>query len=224
MGRGMARPREFDEAAVLDAAMQCFWSRGYEATSVRDLTGRTGLTAASLYNAFGDKRALFQRAFDRYVEASVADRIRRCTAMAPRAAIAAFFADIVSRSLDDRERKGCLLVNSALEIAPHDAAFRPVIAAVLTRIETFFVDRVRAGQADGTITHTLPAEDLARHLLGTLMGVRVLARVRPEQALLDGVVSPALALLAPAGAVAPHGSGAASRQSPRGLDAGQRPA
>ena len=65
----MARPREFDEGAVLDAAA-CFWKQGYEATSVRDLVAQTGITAASLYNAFGDKRALYQKALDHYVEAA----------------------------------------------------------------------------------------------------------------------------------------------------------
>ena len=68
----MARPREFDEGVVLDAAVLCFWNRGYEATSVKDLVERTGITAASLYNAFGDKRAIYERALDRYVEGSVA--------------------------------------------------------------------------------------------------------------------------------------------------------
>ena len=62
----MARPREFDERAVLDAAVQCFWARGYEATSVRDLAQGMGLTSASLYNAFGDKRSLYRRALDHY--------------------------------------------------------------------------------------------------------------------------------------------------------------
>ena len=52
----MARPREFDETAVLEAAIQCFWSQGYEATSVRDLAEKMGITGASLYNTFGDKR------------------------------------------------------------------------------------------------------------------------------------------------------------------------
>ena len=78
----MARPREFDEDAVLDAAVQCFWSGGYEATSVKDLVEKTGITAASLYNAYGDKRELFRTALDRYVEGSVAARIRRCEATA----------------------------------------------------------------------------------------------------------------------------------------------
>jgi TetR/AcrR family transcriptional regulator, transcriptional repressor for nem operon len=194
-GGAMARPREFDEGAVLDAAVLCFWKQGYEATSVRDLVAHIGITAASLYNAFGDKRALYQRALDHYVEASIADRIRRCEALPPRQAIEAFFEDIVKRSLNDRDRKGCMLVNAALDVAPHDPAFRKVVAEVLIGIEAFFLACVRAGQADGTITRSLPAETLSQNLLGVLTGIRVLARVRPERALLEGVVAPALALL-----------------------------
>jgi TetR/AcrR family transcriptional repressor of nem operon len=194
-GGGMARPREFDEGAVLGAAVQCFWKQGYEATSVRDLVAHTGITAASLYNAFGDKRALYQKALDHYIEESVADRIRRCEALPPLRAIEEFFDEIVKRSLNDRDRKGCMLVNAALEVAPHDPAFCKVIAEVLAGLEVFFLACVGAGQADGTITRSLPAETLAQNLLGVLMGIRVLARVRPEQALLEGVAAPALALL-----------------------------
>jgi TetR/AcrR family transcriptional repressor of nem operon len=191
----MARPREFDEAAVLDAAVQCFWTHGFEATSVRDLIDRTGITGASLYNAFGDKRSLYQKALSQYVEQSVVDRVRRCEALAPRQAIAAFFAEIVQRSLGDTERKGCMLVNSALEVAPHDPDLRRIVTGVLLGIETFFRRCVEAGQADGTISTSCPSDDLARHLLAVLMGIRVLSRVRPERALLEGVVRSALALL-----------------------------
>jgi TetR/AcrR family transcriptional regulator, transcriptional repressor for nem operon len=191
----MARPREFDDEAVLDAAIQCFWSRGYEATSVKDLIGKTGITAASLYNAFGDKRALFRTALDHYVEGSIGERIRRCESRPPREAIGAFLEEILRRSLSDREHKGCMLVNSALEMAPHDAEFQTAIARVLDRIETFFLNCIKTGQADGTITRAIPGENLARHLLAVLMGVRVLARVRPERALLEGAVTSALAVL-----------------------------
>jgi TetR/AcrR family transcriptional regulator, transcriptional repressor for nem operon len=191
----MARPREFDEEAVLDAAVQCFWARGYEATSIRDLIEKTGITGASLYNAFGDKRALYQRALDHYVEDSVVDRIRRCEALAPREAIGAFFAEIVRRSVNDHQHKGCMLVNAALDVAPSDPSFQRIVAAVLMGVEEFFLDRIEAGQVDRTITRSLAAKTLARHLLGVLVGVRVLARVRPERALLEGVVSGALALL-----------------------------
>jgi TetR/AcrR family transcriptional repressor of nem operon len=196
----MARPREFDEVVVLDAAVECFWSRGYEATSVRDLIETTGLTGASLYNAFGDKRALFRAALDRYVERSIGERIKRCEALPPRQAIVTFFDEILKRSLSDRRRKGCMLVNSALEVAPHDTEFRGIIAAVLTRIEMFFLKCIEAGQAERTITCSLPAQNIAHHLLGLLMGVRVLARVRPDRALLEGALAPALALLDGTGA------------------------
>ncbi|MFG1304762.1 TetR/AcrR family transcriptional regulator [Xanthobacter autotrophicus] len=191
----MARPREFDEDKVLDAAALCFWSKGYEGTSLRGLIDSTGLTGASLYNAFGDKRALYKKTLDRYVEGSIAERIRRCELMPPREAIAAFFAEIIARALGDPDHKGCMLVNAALEVAPHDAEFREAVAAVLARMEEFFRCCIAAGQADGTITRSQTADDLARHLLGVLVGVRVLARVRPEKDLLEGVVGPALALL-----------------------------
>jgi TetR/AcrR family transcriptional repressor of nem operon len=191
----MARPREFDEGAVLDAAVLCFWKQGYEATSVRDLVGHTGITAASLYNAFGDKRSLYEKALDHYVEESIAERIRRCESLPPLLAIEAFFEEIVKRSLNDRDRKGCMLVNAALDVASHDPAFRKVVAEVLVGIEAFFHACIRTGQADGAITRSLPADTLAQNLLGVLMGIRVLARVRPERALLEGVAAPALARL-----------------------------
>ena len=191
----MARPREFDEGAVLDAAVQCFWARGYESTSVKDLMERTGLTAASLYNAYGDKRAMFRTALDHYIESSIGARIRRCETLPPREAIRSFFDDILRRSLGDRDRKGCMVVNSALEMAPHDQEFREVIAGSLKRIESFFLACVEKGQADGTIASSRPAVGLAQHLLGVLMGVRVLARVRPERALLEGAISTALTSL-----------------------------
>jgi TetR/AcrR family transcriptional regulator, transcriptional repressor for nem operon len=191
----MARPREFDEGAVLDAVVHCFWARGYESTSIKDLMESTGLTAASLYNAYGDKHAIFSTALDHYVENSIGARIRRCEALPPRDAIRSFFDDVLRRSLGDRERKGCMLVNSALEMAPHDSEFRETIAATLKQIESFFVACVEKGQADGTMTSSRPAAGLAQHLLGVLMGVRVLARVRPERPLLEGAIGTALASL-----------------------------
>jgi TetR/AcrR family transcriptional regulator, transcriptional repressor for nem operon len=194
----MARPREFDETAVLDAAVYRFWLRGYEATSVRELAQSMGMTGASLYNAFGDKRTLFRRALAHYVERSFGDRVSRFEAtLPPKEAIAAFFREIVSRSLSDKERKGCLLVNSALEVAPHDPDFREAIADVLVQVEAFFRRCVMVGQRSGEISKAQSAVDLARLLLATLLGIRVLARSRPERALLEGVVRPALALLEP---------------------------
>ena len=191
----MARPREFDEAAVLDAAMDCFWREGYEATSVRDLAARMGIAGTSLYNAFGDKRRLFREVLRRYAEQSTRERIARLgSTLPPKQAIQAFLGEIVERSVNG-DRRGCLLVNTALESATHDPELRTEVAARLGEIEIFFHRAVTAAQADGSVPPDRDPSDLARLLLGVTLGLRVLARSNPQRELLEGVVRPALALL-----------------------------
>src|SRR5271170_6248210 len=191
----MARPREFDEEAAIDAAVQCFWANGYEGASVRNLASSMGIAGASLYNAFGDKQALYQRALARYVEQSFQDRVARFEGLPPHQAIGAFFDEIIARSLADEQRQGCMLVNSVFEFSLHDEVAQAPIIEVVRQIEAFFRRCVEAGQADGTITSAETAEDLARLLLGALMGVRTLARLRPERNLLEGVIRPITSLL-----------------------------
>ncbi|BBU30287.1 TetR family transcriptional regulator [Burkholderia sp. THE68] len=162
----MARPREFDEEAALDAATAQFWSRGYESTSVRELAASMGLTSASLYNAFGDKRALFEQVLERYVEHGFRDRAKRFEKnLAPRDAIVAFFEEIIRLSVIDSHRKGCLIVNSTLELAPRDEHFHGILDGVLKEIEAFFMRCVSAGQRQGAIPATASAADLAKTLL-----------------------------------------------------------
>lgn len=200
----MARPREFDEAAVLDAAIERFWQRGYEATSVRDLADEMDIAGASLYNTFGDKRGLYARALNRYLDQSFRERIRRIEPnMPPREAISAFLQEIVKRSLTDKQRRGCMLVNSAIESAPFDADFLSIVATFLDEVEAFFFRCVSKGQKDGSITHDHSAEDLSKSLLGILLGIRVLARVRPDRKLLEGLVRPILGLLDEKATVSP---------------------
>src|SRR5438874_13819650 len=106
----MARSIGFDETAALDAAVECFRRRGYEATSIRDLTACMGIGATSLYNSFGDKRALFVKALERYVDHSVRARIERLeSSFAPKDAVRTLIEDVIERSLADRTRGGCLL-------------------------------------------------------------------------------------------------------------------
>jgi TetR/AcrR family transcriptional repressor of nem operon len=194
----MARPREFDEAEVLEAAMCCFWAKGYEATSVRDLAGHMGLTGASLYNAFGDKRSLYRRALDHYLQQSVHERVCRLEATkAPLPAIRSFLGEVIERSATDKQRRGCMLVNSAIEVAPHDRDLRKLVADELIYIEAFFRRCVTAGQKDGTVTSRQSADDLSKMLLSVLLGIRVLARTRPQRSVLDAAAGAALATLDP---------------------------
>jgi TetR/AcrR family transcriptional repressor of nem operon len=192
----LGRPRAFDEEMILDTAVECFWRRGLEATSVRDLAAEMGINGPSLYNAFGDKRALFTRALERYAEHWMRERIVRLEREAsPKLAIQEFLHELIERSIKDRDRRGCLIVNSALEVSPHDSELGRVIASYLREIELFFRRCLERGQQSGEIKPNLDAADTARHFLGIVLGIRVAARSRPERALLEGMVRPALGLL-----------------------------
>jgi TetR/AcrR family transcriptional regulator, transcriptional repressor for nem operon len=192
----MARPREFDEVTALEAAIECFWRRGYEATSVRDLADKMRISAPSLYNTYGDKRALFKRALERYLDCSARALITRLEgSLPPKQAIRRFIEEIIDDSATDRERRGCFLINSALEVAPHDSELGAFVADRFAEIEAFFYRSIKAAQTKGEIPRDRAAKDLARMLLGVLLGIRVLARSKPERALLEGVARPALALL-----------------------------
>jgi TetR/AcrR family transcriptional repressor of nem operon len=190
----LPRPREFDESVAIEAAMQRFWAAGYAATSVRDLGDAMGLGPASVYNAFGDKRTLFTQCLDRYLDANMRARIARVEkTLPPRQAIETFLTEIVERSLENR--LGCLLVNSALEVAPRDKRIADIVAERMSELEAFFRRCVVAGQHDGSISSDEDAADVARLLLTTVMGLRVLARGNPKRTLLEGAVRQALTML-----------------------------
>jgi TetR/AcrR family transcriptional repressor of nem operon len=192
----VARLKEFDETRALDAAVDCFWQRGYGATSVRDLTDAMGIGGPSLYNAYGDKRALFRRSLERYANRSMRERIARLEARhQPKQAIRAFIAEIIDRSLKDPDRRGCLLINSALDVAPHDAEIGVVVAGYLDEIRAFFRRNLEAARRSGGLPRTLDTEQVAGHLLGVVAGIRVLARTGAKRRVLEDVARPSLTLL-----------------------------
>ena len=152
----MARPREFDRAQVLDQAIEVFWQRGYEATSIQDLVDRMGIHRGSLYCAFGDKHGLFLAALDRYEEVfhskileRLADGSLRGRA---RQAIREVFDDIVRSCAGGGGRKGCLMTNSAVELAARDRDTAARVGANLSRLEKALSTAVRTAQADGQLS------------------------------------------------------------------------
>ncbi|MDH2434086.1 TetR/AcrR family transcriptional regulator [Pokkaliibacter sp. MBI-7] len=192
----MPRPRAFNEDQILQLVSDAFWSKGYEATSTRDLVRVTGLTQPSLYNAFGDKRALFRRALEHYLDRSLRERIQRMEQQQPaEQAITAFFAETIQRSLADPLHRGCLLVNSALEASSDDPDLRQAINAELAQMQAFFertIERIRDGIP---ALHRLTAHQAATTLLAVVLGIRVLARVNPSRELLLDSIQPVLSLL-----------------------------
>jgi len=192
----MSRPREFDEDAALEAAAACFWAKGFEATSVRELAGAMGITGASLYNAYHDKRGVFEAALYHYWNAVARTRMATIEARASGlAAIEAFFAGGIERALADRDRKGCLIVNSALDVAPHDQGLANVIAGYLMEIKSFFVWHIETAIERGECPPSIDPQTHAANLLAVHMGLRALSRCYPERAFLEAATAPALASL-----------------------------
>jgi len=148
----MARPKAFDREDVLDKATQVFWLKGYEATSIQDLVEATGINRGSLYNTFTDKAGLFGAVLGRYTDRSPA---RTLVANAddgpPRATIEAFFADLVHIGAADPERRGCLLTNTAVELAPVDAEVAAYVRRALAVMEDALARLVERGQFTGEI-------------------------------------------------------------------------
>ena len=188
--------KQFDDAEVLEKAMQAFWARGYEATSIQDLVDCMGLNRGSIYAAFGDKRRLFLRALRHYETYHRRSWLETLQARhTPRAAILSVFDGAIGAALSDRSRSGCFLVNTAIELSPHDREVADAVATGLRETEGFFRDRILDGQDSGEIPAHIDAVGTARTLLGLLTGLRVLARSRPERPLLEALADQAAALL-----------------------------
>lgn len=185
----MPRPPEFEREVVLDRAMRAFWSRGYEATSIQHLVERTGIQRGSLYGAFGDKRALFLAAIEHYDRVMTAKLL--ATLDAPGSALGAirrFFRLKVDAAQERSQPRGCLVTNSATELASRDRRTASRIGATLGRIEAAFHRAVIRGQQAGEIDPERDARALARFLTSSAQGLSVMAKASPERAPLEDIV------------------------------------
>ncbi len=192
----MARPREFNEDEALEVAMQVFWSKGYEATSLSDLTEAMGLSKSSLYDTFGCKHDLFLAAMDRYRD-SVIGKVRSAGDLdvPARQVIASMFGRAVDRMTGDSEQRGCFLNNCSVEVAPHDPEVRERCIAGLGVMEDTFHRLVVRGQQEGGITPDKEARALARYLTGCLNGIIVMGKANPDAETLGDIAGVALTAL-----------------------------
>jgi len=194
----MARPRAFDREAVLDRAMTAFWSKGYEATSIEDLVDRMGIQRGSLYGAFGDKRALFLAALERYQQVVARELIE--TLEAPGSgldAIRRFFRLRVASALDRRRPPGCLMTNSAVELSRRDRGAAARVGGSLVKMEAAFRRALERARAAGEVSEGRDLRALARFLTSSAQGLSVMSKTFPERALLEDIVSVVLAGLEP---------------------------
>lgn len=192
----MARPQEFNEADVLESAMQLFWRQGFTNTTVKDLTRATHLQPGSIYAAFKDKRNLFLLSLDYYFENlySALSCILQ-SEEAPLKRIRQFFDFILSQKNDDKELKSCLLVNTLLEIPPDDREINQRVAQMFTKIEREFSEVLKLAQNNGSLITGGRPEAMAKMLMSGIFGLQVYNRMNPEPDGLSQIVNNLLANL-----------------------------
>ena len=172
----MSRQKEFDEAVVLDQALELFRARGFKHTSFSDLTDGLGVSRQSLYDTYGDKQTLYQTALKRYLDRSIDGIRRKLGEDTPvREALSGLFEGLIAGSCGNGS-PGCFMVNSMVEQSPHDADTRALAQTHAREIEGIFASRFSAAQRKGEIAKSKDPVALARFFYHTLLGLAVSAR------------------------------------------------
>lgn len=192
----MARPAEFVRQDVLEKAMEVFWRTGFTGTSVTDLVKATNLKPGSLYGAFHSKRGLFMEVIDTYAHNSL-NRVTICLQNndSPIAAIQAFFDKFSQDIAMDEIGRGCLMVNTMLELATEDDEIRSKITKYLDQIESMFAETLNRAQEKGELAAHASPESLAKFLMANIWGMRVMSSTRPDASAYNTIISNVLEAL-----------------------------
>jgi TetR/AcrR family transcriptional repressor of nem operon len=192
----MARPREFDVDSALERAMDVFWSKGYEATSLDDLCAATGLSRSSLYATFGSKRELLLQTVDRYAER----RTPSIEVILARSAnlyegIAALAREFIDQIVSGAGRRGCFLGNCAAELPRGDCTALARVRQGLERMEATFRHALAEAQGRGELSSSADVDALARFLMASFQGLRLVGKVNTDRAVLEDIAATMLQCL-----------------------------
>ncbi|WP_086852231.1 TetR/AcrR family transcriptional regulator [Amycolatopsis kentuckyensis] len=193
----MARPRSFDETAVLRAARDQFWEHGYAGTKVDDIAAVTGLGKGSLYGAFGDKHALYLRVYDYYCTEST-DGVRHQLEGPDDTAyrrLGDHVRAIAESVAADRERRGCLIAKGAAECAEHDEAVATRTRRAFRDLQDYLTACIAGAQRAGDIDAGADPAHLAGLVLAVLRGLEALGKGGVEPDELRAIAETALAVL-----------------------------
>jgi TetR/AcrR family transcriptional regulator, transcriptional repressor for nem operon len=191
----MARPRQFDPDELLDRSMHEFWARGYRDTSIDDLVRVTGVRPGSLYNAFpGGKRGLFLETLHRYSKLVVPEKLgalERPGAGLPE--LRAYYDGLVQDLSTPEGRIGCLMVNSAVELAAEDSEVGELVRGHMSRLERNAERALRNAKRRGEIPANVNPRAKATQLMATGMGLMVVGKTDPGRKVLETIVNGAFA-------------------------------
>ncbi|MEC4018736.1 TetR/AcrR family transcriptional regulator [Streptomyces sp. H27-D2] len=193
----MARTKEFDPDAALQSALELFWQRGFEATSMSDLVQHLGIARASIYGTFGSKHELYAKALERYGEqrdTSLLEELSRPGPALP--AVRAVVRRFADEAACDDLRRGCFVTNTAVELAPRDRELTRRVEASWDSVETALTSALMRARAQGELPEERDPRALARLLLVLMQGIRVVGKATRDPARLRDAATQALTLLA----------------------------
>lgn len=192
----MARLREFDEQKALDAAMHVFWEKGFEATSLSDLTSRMGIQRPSIYSAFGDKKELFEAALRKYTQfhaSNVRARLQKKSSV--KVAFRSYFESIVAEEYEEGPNRGCFCLNTMVELAPHDAKFEILTREHQMYLSAIFQETIERGISSGELENATNSLALSQTLVVSLIGLTVMMKSCPDRSFMNNSVEFILTLL-----------------------------
>ena len=173
----MPRPKEFNPDDAIEKAMQVFWHKGYEATSMQDLLTAMDLNRGSLYDTFGDKRTLFLKVVNRYCTTFVGPKFTLLDQ--PGQALPSlrrFIGDMIDGGLADPQRRGCLIANTVMELSPHEKEVAGTLRRVLKMVEDSFFNVLTRAKQQGELKDDKDPRVLARFLATMMQGTIVMIK------------------------------------------------
>jgi TetR/AcrR family transcriptional repressor of nem operon len=192
---GLARTKEFDENAVLLKAMRLFWEQGYEKTSMMDLVTHMGVHKRSMYDTFGDKHSLYIKVLNRYSELIEQSVKRKMNGTRSAEEAIRLLLETAIRREEEEFPKGCLMVNTAVELALLDSESRAWVNQSLTGSEQLIRELIEAGQQSGELDKTLNAELLSYYFNNAFTGLRVLAKTIDDREKLKQIIETTMSIL-----------------------------
>lgn len=192
----MARTKEFDEIAVLNKAVNLFWCKGFNGTSAQDLVDTLGISRSSLYDTFGDKRNIFIKALQLYRQNMAGKMIAFIdNSENVEKSIKDIFKMATTEAIEDKLFKGCFMVNTTIELAPHDKEIAEIVNQNMQDIEDALCRAIKKGQDEGVFSTRQTARSLARFLFNNITGIRVAAKSSSDKKVYDDIVKVALSAL-----------------------------
>lgn len=192
----MPRNREFCDQTALQKAMQLFWAKGYHATSIQDLVDHLGINRASMYNTYGDKRALFQKSLD-YYKRSQSEALQSFLQSHPNPVdgLKALFSQALEESKSSDTSKGCFMVNATTELASQDVEIAKFLAENQADVQSFFEDYLRDAQSSGQLKSDLDPSIFASLLFTLYNGIKVVSKLNPDVNQMQASVDEVLGLM-----------------------------